>query len=227
MNCLWCDTAIIPQITWNNLLILSKPKPLCESCENELTIIKGKRCKKCSRLSGYSICSDCKWWENYCKSNDPLIFNYSVFHYYEQMQTMVSRWKYRGDYCLGNVFKEHYLTAFKQEFSFLPKNSIVVPIPLSNKRLRERGFNQSQMLANFLSMEKCELLTRVHGEKQSKKTRKERISTLNPFLMTETINKPVVLVDDIYTTGSTVRHAASLLKENGCPSVYALTLVRG
>lgn len=227
MNCLWCDSEIIIEINWENFFILSKPKNLCGSCENELLLLQGNRCKKCSRNSEDTFCSDCKRWKSYNEQEDPLTFNYSVFQYNEQMQTMISRWKYRGDYCLGNAFEFFYTNAFKQAFTFLPKSAVVVPIPLSNERMKERGFNQAKLLANFLPLETCESLTRVHDEKQSKKTRKERITTINPFKMAEPINKPVILADDIYTTGATLRHAASLLKELGCPEIYALTLARG
>ncbi|MFB4167825.1 ComF family protein [Virgibacillus sp. JSM 102003] len=226
MNCLWCDVEIVPETSWANVFILPKPKNLCSACMNELSVLKGKRCKKCSRKSEESLCQDCKKWDLH-GVNDPLTLNFSVFDYNEQMQDMISRWKYRGDYCLGYSFKPFYTEAFEKEFISLPKDIVAVPIPLSNERMKERGFNQSLQLADFLPLESCELLTRVHGEKQSKKTRKERISALNPFKITKTINKPVVLTDDIYTTGSTLRHAASLLKEQGCPTVYALTLVRG
>src|SRR5690606_12881635 len=98
---------------------------------------------------------------------------------------------------------------------------------LSKERLMERGFKQAKMLADFLPIEMVEPLSRVHGEKQSKKTRQERMIAENPFFIKETINKKVILVDDIYTTGTTLRHAATLLKEHGCPEVYSLTLIRG
>jgi len=51
--------------------------------------------------------------------------------------------------------------------------------------------------------------------------------TVNPFNLVKSLNNPVLLVDDIYTTGRTLRHAAQLLKEAGCQEVYALTLCRG
>lgn len=227
MNCLWCDKEIIPELSWSNLVFLSKPKQLCQQCESKLEFVTGKRCDKCSRISGETLCHDCKWWEHHTNNHDPLTFNYSIFHYNDQMQALISRWKYRGDYCLGYAFKDYYQNVFKRSFAFLPKEAIAVPIPLSSKRFSERGFNQAQLLATFLPIKAMEVLTRIHGEKQSKKTRQERLSAINPFYLKETVNKPVILVDDIYTTGSTLRHAAKVLKEQGCPNVYAFTLVRG
>ncbi|MBP1971175.1 competence protein ComFC [Virgibacillus natechei] len=209
-----------------NLFILTKPKSLCQPCEEALDKLRGRRCQICSRKSDDRICADCTWWKEQA-SEEIIAFNYSVFSYNQLMQDMVARWKYRGDYHLGNAFKESFRNGFADAFSFLAKDAIAVPIPLSKERLMSRGFNQAQMLAGFLPIETKELITRVDGEKQSKKTRRDRIATKNPFELTIPVNKPAILVDDIYTTGTTLRHAANLLKAHGCPKIYAYTLIRG
>ncbi|MFC4557530.1 ComF family protein [Virgibacillus kekensis] len=227
MNCLWCDTEIIPEVGWKTLLMPAEQKILCQPCGDGLKSITGKRCKKCSRISEVTKCNDCIWWEKHTQGKDPLTANLSVFHYNSYIQDVVSRWKYRGDYCLGMVFKESYKDAFTRYLHFLPDDTIMVPIPLSNERLNERGFNQSAVLSSFLPLRTEELLARKHSEKQSKKNRHERIAAENPFELIESINKPVLLADDIYTTGATLRHAALLLKESGSPSIHALTLIRG
>src|SRR5699024_607662 len=103
----------------------------------------------------------------------------------------------------------------------------IIPVPLSRERLKERAFNQAAILAGFLTSEPLHALTRVHGEKQSKKTRKERMSAVNPFKSIKQLNKPAILVDDIYTNGNTFRHAANKVKQAGWPEVYGLTLIRG
>lgn len=226
MNCLWCDQEIIVEINWSNLVIMPKPVQLCGKCSESLEILHGNQCKKCSRICKEEICDDCyKWSDIY--PVDPLVCNVSVYAYSEQMQAMVAKWKYRGDYILADAFRGRFAEKFSVLFPNASKDMIVVPIPLSTVRLKERGFNQAKVLANFLQADCIEALSRVHGEKQSKKTRKERISSTNPFKMNKKVNKEVVLVDDIYTTGTTLRHAATLLIEWGCPKVYAYTLVRG
>ncbi|WP_249871323.1 ComF family protein [Oceanobacillus saliphilus] len=226
MICLWCYREIIPEITWSNLFQLYKPKPICLDCENELELLQGERCRKCSRQTNKEICSDCLWWDDN-GALDTIEFNYSLFAYNTMMQNMIAKWKYRGDYILGELFKTYMVEAFNKKFANLKKDVIAVPIPLSNARMKERGFNQANLLAEFLPVIRADILLRKDGEKQSKKNRMERILTDNPFFIQQTINKPVLLVDDIYTTGTTLRHAATLLKENGCPAVYAITLVRG
>lgn len=227
MHCLWCAEEIVPEMNWKSMLFLPKQQNLCKLCQNELIVLHGKRCVKCSRTSIDNICTDCLRWEKHFVMKDVLTWNYSIFAYNERMQEIIAKWKYRGDYCLGNMFRNEFAKAFKDKFRFFPKDAIVVPIPLSAERMKERGFNQAQMLADFLPCNNYPVLKRIHGEKQAKKTRKERISTVNPFGLIKKVNKPVILVDDIYTTGTTLRHAATLFKESGCPDVYALTLIRG
>ncbi|MEN1967326.1 ComF family protein [Lentibacillus sp. N15] len=227
MYCLWCNQPMNPELNWSKLLFLSKPTNLCQTCEKQLQWITGNRCSQCSRVSDALLCDDCQRWAQKFDQDDVLNRNYSVFAYNETIKEMVAKWKYRGDYILGNIFKHYFYRTYRQQLSSLHKQMIAVPIPLSEQRLQERGFNQAKMLADFIPLQQAELLSRMHGEKQSKKTRKERLSAENPFNLTKRVNKPVLLVDDIYTTGTTLRHAAGLLKQNGCPGVFALTLIRG
>ncbi|WP_077330253.1 ComF family protein [Virgibacillus siamensis] len=224
MNCLWCDGEIIPEISWTTLFMLPEPENLCDMCKTELVLLDGLRCKICSRKSKASVCGDCIWWG---ERNDPLSFNHSVFQYNDVMQEMITQWKYRGDYALGYAFQKQYRASFRQKSAMFPKNAVLVPIPLSSERLMERGFNQAVFLAGLLTLEIKDALSRIHGEKQSKKTRYERITAGNPFRVERAVSEPVILIDDIYTTGTTLRHAATVLKENDCPEVCSFTLVRG
>ncbi|AXI11185.1 ComF family protein [Oceanobacillus zhaokaii] len=226
MECLWCGQAIIPDITWTNLFMPEKPSPLCRVCEEQLDQLDGARCKQCSRRSDVEICLDCDWWNEHATRNT-IEFNYSIFAYNPFIQEIITKWKYRGDYVLGNIFQSYFQQAFRNNFALLKKDLVIIPIPLSEERLFERGFNQAKRLAEFLPIETSDVLTRIHGEKQSKKTRTERLDSENPFFMKESLQKPAILVDDIYTTGTTLRHAASLLRDNGCPKVYTFTLIRG
>jgi len=224
MCCVWCNKEMGKRLNWKRLLLLSESKSLCSICEDKLDIIQGKRCQMCSRQSDEHVCSDCIYWQR----RDPsLSFNHSVFRYNERMQKMIARWKYRGDYVLGDAFKEAFQKEFKRIFAKFDRDTILVPIPLSEERLFERGFNQAQILADFLPMPIYPVLKRVHSEKQSKKTRYERLASKNPFKLDQSMNTKVILIDDIYTTGTTLRHAALCLKARGASEVYAYTLIRG
>lgn len=226
MNCLWCDEEIIVDISWSDFILLPSMKKLCVECADELEVIRGKRCSACSRLSDDEICSDCTRWRKQMNGNDAISRNHSIYAYNPVMQAMITKWKYRGDYCLGEIFREQVTKSFESAFGHL-NDAVIVPIPLSQERLNDRGFNQAKMLADFLTDNVMEVFTRIHSEKQSKKTRFERITAKNPFFLNEIVEKAVILVDDIYTTGTTLRHAATLLREAGCPEVCAFTLIRG
>lgn len=226
MICLWCDEEIIVDIHWRNLFFLDRPKQICSLCESQLELIANPRCQTCSRSSSESICSDCHWWKKHLE-HDPLAFNHSIYKYNDKMQEIITQWKYRGDYALVHMFKDVFYDTFLNRFADEQKEALIVPIPLSEERLNERGFNQADALAQLLPHPKVNALFRKHSEKQSKKTRHERTSSQNSFIIRKKINKPVILVDDIYTTGTTLRHAATTLKAAGCPKVYSYTLIRG
>lgn len=150
--------------------------------------------------------------------------NDSLFLYDDFLKETIARYKFRGDYILARVFSAFIREKLKTlEFDYL------VPIPLSPERLYERGFNQSAALIHEAGFKATELLQRVHSEKQSKKSRQERIHYSQVFkpLNANIENKVILLIDDIYTTGSTLYHAAKVLKDRGAASVRSLTLARG
>lgn len=225
MHCIWCHMKITPSVSWSNLFWSEKIERLCEVCIKGLSTIQEKHCLKCSKSNIENICNDCNAWKN--EHDDVLDKNISVYSYDEQIKEMIAKWKYRGDYELGFAFEREFLKKFTQTFKKELNSYVIVPIPLSEEREIERCFNQASMLAHFLDSKVLTPLSRTHSEKQSKKTRAERLLAENPFILHEPIKKTVILVDDIYTTGTTIRHAATLLKSKGTPNVFSYTLVRG
>lgn len=142
------------------------------------------------------------------------------------MKTYLARFKYRGDYILAKAF-----SAIIKEAASAMNTSLIVPIPLSAERLQERGFNQAEALASEAGLQTQHLLIRKHSEKQSKKSRHERIHSQTVFALSpdqpNITNQFILLIDDIYTTGTTLRHAAHCLKQAGAKQVCSLTLARG
>lgn len=215
------------ELTWHHLILGIKNDTICSNCIKRFELINGPTCEICSKPSTYDKCEDCMRWDDFYNGNDPLKKNISLYKYNEAMQDVITRWKYRGDYVLGNIFKEKLSSAYQKYFSNETDAITVVPIPLSRKRLHERLFNQSLMLAQLITPNVKDVFVRTDDEKQAKKSKRERMLTKNPFKLVKTINNSVVLVDDIYTTGRTIRHAAELLKKHGCTTVYSITLIRG
>ncbi|CQR46393.1 Ribose-phosphate pyrophosphokinase [Paraliobacillus sp. PM-2] len=230
MECIWCQQLIYPEVTWSTLFIPEKITPLCKNCQAELQPIERIDCFDCGRqynekaTKGDVRCTDCQRWHQ--ENKHYLTRNRSVFQYNKQIQAMITKWKYRGDYSLIEAFADQIQQYFQTYYNDLDENTIIVPIPLSDQRLHERAFNQAEVIAEQLPLPIHHLLRRIHGEKQAKRSRKERLAISNPFQLYQPTNQPVLLIDDIYTTGTTLHHAAQILKQGGCPTVYAYTLAR-
>ena len=111
----------------------------------------------------------------------------------------------------------------------------VLPVPLSTERLRERGFNQSALLARHLVGPKTDLhtLLRLHAtEAQSSLPRAQRLRNLRGAFAVEPSRaaalrgQRVVLIDDVMTTGATLQAATLALREAGVTHVTAAVLAR-
>jgi competence protein ComFC len=235
MNCLICHTPYDPMVSWRYLLTLKEEDYLCSKCRNAFMRINGEICDICGRpFSGLEpfhrqgrLCTDCVHWQKDDEWKDVLTKNRLVYMYNEFMKEVVALWKFRGDYAIVKAFQEEFCREFYRHFD---NTFIIVPIPLSAERLYERGFNQAKALAELLHLPIRELLHRHHLEKQSKKSRRERLQTKNVFQFSEKTSlqgKHIVLIDDIYTTGTTLRHAAKVLLKAGAASVSSFTLARG
>lgn len=231
--CLYCGNEWIPPLSWSSFFTVDLPSCLCPACEALLEPVSGKTCKICNRplerldaqfIAG-DCCTDCKRWEEDPDWRGLLKENHSLYVYNEFLKEMISQFKFRGDYCIAKAFSGKIArTAKKMDYD------LIVPVPLSKERQYERGFNQSEALIIEAGLKPFHALDRIHGEKQSKKSRRERIHLNQVFQVKAEANirgKKILLVDDIYTTGSTLRHAAKVLIGAGAKSVSSLTLARG
>ncbi|MFC7321879.1 ComF family protein [Halobacillus campisalis] len=223
MRCLICFEQVLPKVDWTSFLTVQKPIKLCVSCMEKFAVIDEPGCKGCGRKDGNGLCFDCERW-NRSEYSGVLEENVSVFGYNDFAKELVARWKYRGDFTLVHAFAEAVQTKYKNHFHGM--DAELGAIPLSVERLLERGFNQSEAVITMLGASPHHFFKRKGNEKQSKRGRVERIMGENPFELIESVECPVVLVDDIYTTGMTVRHLARLLRENGCPRVHSFTVFR-
>jgi competence protein ComFC len=225
-NCLACHSSFASTYSWNELHLLEREKRLCFRCESSLVRITGPICTACGRsMQQDGICSDCLAW-NGTEQAGLLTKNRSVFIYNDKMKEIMNQFKFRGDIEVIKAFQQDLVAAFKREFKHV---NYIVPIPLSTERLYERGFNQAEVIANLLGTTTTILLAKAYQEKQSKKSKAERKKERNPFSFVgsdEVIGKHVLLVDDLYTTGTTLRNVSKVLIEAGVASCSSLTLVR-
>ncbi|NQV12633.1 ComF family protein [Candidatus Uhrbacteria bacterium] len=151
---------------------------------------------------------------------------------------LIRLWKYRyardAEQHIGSI-----LTQWLQVTQQIPSGDwAIVPVPLHERRERERGFDQSLMLAHTISMElgihlKLDLVRRArHFQKpQAELDDSKRVarSFAGVFEVNTkiTVPKQVLLVDDVYTTGKTMSAVASELKSAGVEVVWGITFARG
>ncbi|WP_199616768.1 ComF family protein [Paenibacillus alkalitolerans] len=216
---------------------------LCAECCGAVPWIAEIMCPVCGR---YEECPDCKR-----RQEGERIVNRSAVRYDALMKEWLARYKYRGDERLEPLFSHMIGYAFGLLADELARTgtgerpTVVSYVPLSERRLGERGFNQAERMAVRLSREKrlplVSLLERTrHTEKQSYKSRRERLESLDRAFavhsgglrrmrdMSAGGSVNIVIVDDVYTTGSTLNRCANEIKSalGGGVVVYGLTWAR-
>nr|WP_285851934.1 phosphoribosyltransferase family protein [Sporosarcina luteola] len=139
------------------------------------------------------------------------------------MREYLHQYKFLQDVALAGVFANELRSELAR------KDAIVVPIPMHPQKKIERTFAHVEEMLASARIPFKDLLIKTNTEVMGEKTREERLSMRNLFAIKpgSTIhNTTYILVDDIYTTGTTLRHAASVLKEAGAKRVEAITLIR-
>ncbi len=209
---------------------------LCEKCYEKINFIKDNFCAKCGgvaegKIISGTICGKCRTEKKYWT------ISRSVARYSEVLKDIIHKFKYNKKKYLAKPLSNLMIDYIRNNSSIDPKNiDIIIPVPLHKKRLRERGFNQSELLGRCLSEDfKIELATNVLF--RTKNTVPQ--FNLSPFQRAENVkgaftvkndeiikNKNVLLIDDIYTTGSTLREASKSLKKTKMKNIYCLTLAR-
>lgn len=228
MNCLWCGKTQREVIKLRELISFTKIDPAvrCDACSEKLvSLLNGFVCLGCSRYwIEKGLCPDCQKWKiDY--PNYPFKHT-ALYQYNEFVKEWIEAYKYAGDYRLGELYKKEI-----QSF-FYKQKKLIIPIPISYRSKQLRGFNQVEGLLEFAGVKYTPAL--IHcgtGEKQSSKDRKMRMLSPQPFKLDEVFQdkikgKAIILVDDIYTTGRTLFHAADCLLENGARSIETFSISR-
>lgn len=214
-------------------LLGNREQYLCRKCRAELPApIREPRCFRCGKpLDGeeQEYCHDCRECE---QEYDRGI---GIFLYRDPMKQALMRFKFKGRKEYGE-FMGKLMCLYGREFVVQVQPQVILPVPVHRKKLRARGYNQAEVLANTVSRGfsipiRTDLVLRKKFTKAQKElNRKERKKNLEQafYVKEEAGNySRVLLVDDIYTTGSTVNAIAGKLKKQGVREVYFLSLCMG
>ncbi|MDF0479073.1 ComF family protein [Vagococcus sp. PNs007] len=229
MNCIICERRIDVRLSLVDLFLFKPliPEMICLTCKNQFERIdKSKSCPNCSKPNEESICKDCLAWDK--ADNLGRIQHEAIFSYNTVMQEWFKQYKFIGDIRLAKCFHSDFkklLTAYH--------GWIITTIPLGTQRLNERGFNQVDELLNQAGVKVVPLFIKLDtaNKAQSEKNRDERLKTPQSFALysNSEINfktAKIVIVDDVYTTGRTLRHACSLLRMEGVAEIRTVSLAR-
>ncbi len=147
---------------------------------------------------------------------------------------LIAQFKFDRDAAWARHFALLMVSAPLAEDALLQAD-VLIPIPLSQQRLSQRGFNQSLILAHHLSRAKTQsqtLLRMIDTPAQSSLKRSQRLTNLAgafavaPLMALQVRGKNILLIDDVLTSGATLNFAARVLKQAGAAHVGALVLAK-
>ena len=214
---------------------------LCPDCLDQIPLNNNFHCPFCQKHTQIGeTCPDCRASANL----DGLLVAGDYKH--EVLKQAIRCFKYNYAVKLADdlgKFTEKFLTKIKQSgFFILPsilidqQNGLIAPVPLSKRRLRQRGFNQAELLAqkvaDHLNFNLANLLEKkINNEPQAHLSGKDRYCNVKDIFTCPEKNsakdKKIILIDDVATTGSTLEEAARVLKQAGAKEVWGLVLARG
>ncbi|MGC7846389.1 ComF family protein [Desulforudis sp. 1088] len=209
---------------------------MCRECVESLAALAAgsSRCAVCGRFAVVSLAGFC----DECPGQSwPFVFNRASFPYEGRARETVHQLKYHGRRHLASFMAGLMLKTFQAEEGYL-KAELLVPVPMGRERLRERRFNQAELLAAALGglsgLPAAKVLVRARETPpQTGLSRAQRRRNMaGAFAVASgsesfVRGRTVVVVDDVFTTGSTMASAARALKRAGAGRVLGLTFAGG
>ncbi len=218
----------------SSLLEYPGERIICRSCWESMISLPSSYCVCCGRFFAGGVephlCQEC------VQKRPPFFSHRSFGRYTGRLKDAILLFKYRHFQALGRDFARLMYRTLGKEESIWWEADVIIPVPLHKKRKKERGFNQAQSIAEELArlksieMEEGVLIKVKNVPPQTLleiEEREKNISGAFRVVREEKIKgKTVLLVDDVYTTGSTVRECSLALRKAGAKEVRALTLAQ-
>ncbi|MBI5408554.1 MAG: ComF family protein [Nitrospirae bacterium] len=205
-----------------------KTAPICADCWQAISPYEGPMCRKCGRPLVSDVSATC----GECLEDEPAFTYARSFGLYEgALKKAINLFKFHGIKRLSKPLSDIILSID------MPEVDTVIPVPLHKKRLRQREFNQSALLAKYMAKglgieAKFDCLVKTRdtapqvglNSHDRRKNMKKAFQVRNSELIE---GKDIALLDDVVTTGTTVRECSNVLKKAGAENVYVITLAHG
>ena len=236
----WCRQALrfvlpVECLTCGNALSTDPVPFFCRSCWHTIRRLQQPTCASCdqpfvsSASTTYSPNHQCQ----HCQERPPSFERaWTLFPYLSPLREAICALKYQRKYTLARPLARLMIGALPSGIEV----DTIIPVPLHQTRLRSREFNQSLLLADQLSrhlakpVSATQLVRASATAPQTTLTRQERLQNLrNAFAVRrpqDLTEKRILLVDDVFTTGTTLNECAKALRNAGAGPVFALTLAR-
>ncbi len=210
------------------------PDSVCHGCTSAFNPIEAPFCTVCGTPFGSDgienhPCEDCLRTQPFFQAA------YAPYRYEGSILEAVHRFKFGQKTFIANALGPLLAEFVKTRFR-LPEPFLTMPVPLHPKRLRERGFNQSLLLARQISdrlngeLDFLSLVRPKYTTPQSTLSKRERGKNIQNAFHLKTpdavIHKNILLVDDVATTGNTLNECARILKSGGSEAVFCVTLAK-
>lgn len=207
---------------------------ICERCRFKLPHIYEPRCKKCGKpveKEEQEYCMDCEQHKHYFERG------FAVWEHQGAVARAIYQFKYHNRRIYSRPFAREMAKSY-ESYIYQWNIDLIVPIPISRKRRRKRGYNQAVLLARELRNitgipydEKCMIRIKDTVAQKKLDVRGRRANLRNVFEWKGEEHlikgKNILLVDDIYTTGSTIDETSRILKKIGAKNVYFMTISIG
>ncbi len=207
---------------------------LCSECFANINFITSPYCQKCGKPFEYHLSNKGLFCPECLSHRSPLRMSRSAVIYDDNSKKLILDFKFFDHLENKSLLANWLLLAGKDIFK--ENVDLIIPVPLHFSRLLKRKYNQSAVLcdalsklthipANYKALKKTKhTLPQVScNGKQRLKNVKNAFEVVHPEMIK---NKRIVLVDDVFTTGSTLKECAKVLKRAGAKSVDALTIAR-
>ncbi len=201
-------------------------------------------CGICGKLNRNFLCQKCNNTlknqakfnvENFQKKEKYFKELLYIFKYEGIIRKTILKYKFQEGSYLYKTFVK-FILKNQKFFEFIKSYDTIVPVPISKKRYKERGYNQSYLIAKEISKKtKLELQNRciikrkdvIEQSKLNKEEREKNIKGVYEIIDKENLqNKRIILVDDIYTTGNTVNECCRILQKAQPKSISVIVIAK-
>ena len=215
--------------------------------KNMLFFIFPRKCEMCETISESYICDKCKSKlektelylnriDDYSKDNTKYFDDAYIFEYNSIIREKIIEYKFKNKPYLGKMFSEFFVKNEKM-CGFFEKYDIIIPVPMTNKKIKERGYNQTEIIAKIISqnitnitMQKNVLIKYKNNKVQSqlnKEQRQQNVQNVYELINEEIIkNKNILILDDIYTTGATCNECVKTLRNAQPKKIGIITIAK-